>query len=64
MFKDYILTLIREGEHTEKDIKRKAYLDKDVKPNTTGKYLKDMLELDILIKQVDDGVLRINVEYT
>lgn len=63
MFKDYILTLIKEGKYTEGDIKRKAYLNKDVKPTTTGKYLKDMLELDILLKDKETDVLTTNKEY-
>ncbi len=47
-FREYLLSLITEDKYLEKDIVRKAFLDKNIKPETTRKYLEEMIELDII----------------
>ena len=40
-FREYLLSLITEDKLIEKDIVKKAFLEKNVKPDTTRKYLQE-----------------------
>lgn len=51
LFREYILTLIKTEKLTENDVLKKAYLEKNVKPDTTRKYIGEMLLLEILVKE-------------
>ena len=47
-FREYLLSLITEDKLIEKDIVKKAFLEKNVKPDTTRKYLQEMIDMDII----------------
>ena len=47
-FREYLISLVIEDKYKENDIVRKAYLEKNVKPETTRKYLSEMVLLEIM----------------
>ena len=53
-FREYLLSLITEDRLLEIDIVKKAFLEKNVKPDTTRKYLQEMLDMDIIKKNGHD----------
>jgi len=60
MFREFILSLIQNEELKEIDIVRKAFLQHNVKSDTTKKYISEMIEMKII--RVDEKeVLRYNL---
>ena len=47
-FREYLISLVTEDKYKENDIVKKAYLEKNVKPETTRKYLSEMVLLEII----------------
>ena len=47
-FREYLISLVIEDKYKENDIVKKAYLEKNVKPETTRKYLSEMVLLEIM----------------
>ena len=49
MFRDYLISLtIEDKDITDKEIIKRALLERNIKPKTTRKYLKELRYLDII----------------
>lgn len=49
LFRGFLLTLIETTEIKEDMLVKKAYLEKNVKPETTRKYIKELLDMNIIV---------------
>lgn len=54
IFRKYLISQVEENNLTENDLVRKAFLDKNVKPDTTRKYINEMIKLEIFEKNNEE----------
>ena len=49
MFREYLISLSRDTKGiSEDEIIKKAYLEKNVKPETTRRYIRELKEMDLI----------------
>ena len=59
MFREYLISLIQNNEMKEIDVVRDAFNKKNVKPDTTKKYLKEFNEMSMIYTDKNE-ILRVN----
>lgn len=57
-FTNYLLEIIRSEKITQLDITKKAFIEKNIKPTTTSRYLTDLLFMEI-IEIKEDGIIEV-----
>lgn len=49
MFREYLISLIKDNKNiTDNEIIRRSFLEKNVKPETTKRYLRELKEYNII----------------
>jgi hypothetical protein len=56
IFRQYILNEIEGNNIDEKSLVKKAFLEKNVKPDTTRKYISEMILLEIIKKDDNNNL--------
>ena len=50
MYREYLISLTRDNKGiSENEIIKRAYLEKNVKPETTKRYLRELKEMDLIV---------------